>query len=581
MTSSPKIPGAPRLRRFVPGMAGLTATAVLALAPACAPPEETAAPPEPVEVTDAVLQAAEAVTAEKLEKDTRYLASDDLAGRGPASEGDALARVYIAQRLRDAGFAPGAANGGWEQPFPIVSVHARAPEAWSFESGAERVAFAWWDDYIAFSGVQEPTAKIEDAEVVFVGYGIEAPEYEWDDYKDADLEGKVLLMLNNDPDWDPELFEGDRRLYYGRWTYKYEIAAEKGAAGAIVIHTTPSAGYPYQVVQSSWTGPQFELPAEGEPRIQIGGWLTWEATERLVGLIGKDLAELEEAAHSRDFRPVPLGIRTSLELENEIDQVETANVIGVLRGSDPELAEEAVVFTAHHDHLGVGQADADGDTIYNGARDNALGVAQLLALAESFTALPEPPRRSIVMLLVGAEEQGLLGSAYYARHPTFPPGKIAGNLNFDAPSIWGPTRDLPLIGLGKSSLDEVAQRAADHQGRTITPEVDPTQGSYYRSDQFNFAKIGVPALYFGEGTDFLDADAGWSAESLQRWNLENYHQPSDEIDDTWELSGAVQDARLGFYAGWMVAQEDELPGWVPGDEFEAARREALAAVAGE
>ncbi|MCB1055382.1 MAG: M28 family peptidase, partial [Acidobacteria bacterium] len=456
-------------------------------------------------------------------------------------------------------------------------ITAKAPETWTFKTPEGPLAFRWWDEYIASSGVQRETAKVDDAEVVFVGYGIRAPEYDWDDYKDEDLKGKVLLMLNNDPDWDPDLFEGNRRLYYGRWTYKYEIAAEVGAAAAIIIHTTPSAGYPFQVVQTSWTGPQFELPAGDEPRIEVAGWLTHDAAERLVAAAGMNLGALEDLAKQKSFVPVPLDVRTSIELKNTLERVQTANVLGLAKGSDPELSKQVVVYTAHHDHLGVGTPDDTGDTIYNGARDNASGVAQLVAIAEAWNKLPEKPKRSALFLSVGGEEQGLLGSEFYAKEPTFAPGQIAANINFDSANIFGRTRDLPLVGYGKSDLDAVARAAAAVEDREVVGEVDPTLGSFYRSDQFNFAKIGVPALYFGQGKDFLEPGPTASPEAVHEWTEVHYHQPSDEYDPSWNLEGAVEDARLGLYAGWLIAQAPALPGWNPGDEFEAARKRALAA----
>ncbi len=522
--------------------------------------------------------AAAEITAAALEGHVRYLASDELEGRGPASPGDQQARAYLARAMGELGLRPAAADGGWEQPFDVVGITSEVPETWSFEAGGRSLALARWDDFIAASGVQSDTASIAGAEVVFVGYGIEAPEYGWDDFKGADLEGKVLLMLNNDPDWDPELFAGSTRLYYGRWTYKYESAARQGAAGAIIIHTTPSAGYPWQVVQTSWTGEQFELPAEGEPRIEVAAWTTEEASRRLVSLAGKDLDQLVAAAKSREFAPVPLGIVTSLALTNTLSRVQTANVLGLLPGSDPAVADQVVIYTAHHDHLGVGEPDAAGDRIYNGALDNASGCAQLLAIAKAMTALPQPPRRSILFLFVAAEEQGLLGSQYYAAHPTYPPGEIAANINYDGGNIWGRTRDLTLIGMGKSSLDEVARRVAQRQGRVLKPDQFPDRGFYYRSDQFSFAKIGVPALYFDNGTEVIGRPEGWGKEQIEAWEATQYHQPSDEIDDSWSFEGMIEDARLGLYAGLIVANQDDLPAWVPGDEFEAARKAALAAV---
>ncbi|MEE9571360.1 MAG: M28 family peptidase, partial [Gammaproteobacteria bacterium] len=441
---------------------------------------------------------------------------------------------------------------------------------------SDAIVLRYWDDFIAASGIQAPDAVIDEAEVVFVGYGIQAPEYDWDDYEGLDVSGKVLLMLNNDPDWDSELFAGNRRLYYGRWTYKYEIAAQLGAAGAIIIHTTPSAGYPFQVVQTSWSGPQYELPAGPEPALAIEAWVTEDAARQLVSLAGHDLASLVESARDPGFAPIALGVTTSLRLENDLSRVDTANVAGLLEGRDPALKDEVVIFTAHHDHLGVGEPDDTGDTIYNGALDNAAGVAQILAVAEAIQALPAPPRRSILILFVAAEEQGLLGSAYYALHPTFEPGRIAANVNLDAGNIWGQTRDVTYIGYGKSSLDTVVEQAVALQGRTVRGDQFPDRGFFYRSDQFSFAKIGVPAVYLDVGTEFIGQPEGWGVEQIENWEAIRYHQPSDELEDNWNFDGMIEDAQLALYIGLSVAEEDEMPTWNAGDEFEAARLAALA-----
>jgi Zn-dependent M28 family amino/carboxypeptidase len=507
----------------------------------------------------------------------RFLAHDLLEGRGPATRGDALARLYIATQLEQLGYLPGGENGGWEQPFDIVGVTAQLPKTWSFTGKGGNVDFAWSTDYIAGSGVQTEKAGIKDAELVFVGYGIEAPEYRWDDFKGVDVKGKVLVMLNNDPDWDPKSFGGKTRLYYGRWTYKYEQAAKHGAVGVIIVHTTPSAGYPWQVVQSSWGGEQFELPAAGEPRIQLKGWATEDAVRRLAKAGGQDLDKLVAAAKTRAFKPVKLGLRTSIDLTNKVSRVRTANVAGLLPGSDPKLKSEVVVYTAHHDHFGIGDPDKDGDTIYNGAEDNALGCAQVLGIARAFAALPEKPRRSVLMLFVAGEEQGLLGSKYYAEHPTFPAGKIAANINYDGGNWRGATRDITAIGYGKSSLDGIAKALVEKQGRVLKPDQFPDKGYYYRSDQFSLAKIGVPALYFDEGMEVIGKPEGYGRKEKEEWTEHVYHQPSDEITDEWKFDGVVQDAMLGFQAGWLVAQADEMPTWNPGDEFEAARKKALAA----
>ena len=432
-----------------------------------------------------------------------------------------------------------------------------------------------WDQFIVGSGVQEERVGFEDAELVFVGYGIQAPEYDWDDFKGVDLTGKVLVIMNNDPDWDPDLFSGETRLWYGRWDYKYLSAARQGAVGAIIIHTPPSAGYPFQVVQTSWTGVQFELPAGDEPRSQVSGWVTEDTARDLIAMAGMDLDELREQAYNRDFQPVPLGITTSISMDVEIDRVQSGNVLGLIPGSDPKLKNEVVIYTAHHDHLGIGKPDENGDAIYNGAFDNATGVAQTLAIAKAIKALPEMPKRSVLVALVGAEEQGLLGSEYYAANPTFAPGKIAANINYDGGNVWGHTHDVTYIGLGKSSIDQIATMIAKEQGRVVKPDQFSDKGYFYRSDQFSFAKIGVPAMYLDTGTDFVDRPPEWGREQQDHYTEVNYHQPSDEYDPSWNLDGMVDDATLGYWTGLAIANADQMPTWNVGDEFEAARLESL------
>ncbi|HKC24933.1 MAG TPA: M28 family peptidase, partial [Thermoanaerobaculia bacterium] len=379
----------------------MIAAALLALAGA-APPSPTGA-------------AEKAITPELLRAHVRFLASDLLEGRGPATRGDRLAEEYVATQLDALGAKPGAPDGTFLQKVPVVGVTSH-PGPLTLAKGGETLVLKPRDEFVAFSGLQEPSAAVENAEVVFVGYGIVAPEYQWDDYKGADLAGKVLLMMNNDPEDDPKLFEGKRRLYYGRWDYKYEQAARVGAAGAILIHTTPSAAYPWQVVQSSWTGEQFSLPHEGATRLQVKAWATEDACRRIAALGGKDLDALRAAAQKRDFRPVPLGVAATLKLQNDVARKETGNVIGRLEGSDPVLAKEAVVYSAHHDHFGMREGKPGEDTIYNGALDNASGVADLLAIARAYARLPKMPKRSVLFVAFAAEEQGLLGSRYFARH---------------------------------------------------------------------------------------------------------------------------------------------------------------------
>ena len=520
-------------------------------------------------------QAAASITEERIVEHVRVLSGDEFAGRGPASEGDRMTQAYLVARLAAMGYQPGAADGGWLQKFDLVGIDPTVPERWSFTSDTQRHALRRWDDFVVTSGVQSPRAVVEDAEVVFVGYGIQAPEYDWDDFKGQDLTGKILLMLNNDPEWDPDLFEGERRLYYGRWDYKYESAARQGAVGAIIIHTTPSAGYPWQVVQTSWTGEYFRLPASGEPVLNAEAWVTEDAARELVAMTGNDLDALVKAARRRDFAPVPLGIQTSLSLELAITRTQTANVLGLLPGSDPQLANEYVLLLAHHDHLGIGEPDATGDRIYNGALDNALGVATVLGVAEAYAGLSQLPRRSIMTLFVGAEEQGLLGSLYYARNPTVPPGRTAAAMNFDGGNIWGKARDIAFIGYGKSSLDAVVDSVAALQGRVVVPDQLPDRGFYYRSDQFSLAKIGIPATYFDTPSKFIGQPDDWGKQQVEAYEAVSYHQPSDEYNGSWNLDGQVDDARLAFWVGLKIADDDELPAWAPGDEFEAARKAAI------
>lgn len=546
---------------------------------ACAPATdpEPESPAADVRSLDGFEAAAATISAEDIEAHVRALASDEMQGRAPGTPGDEMARAYLIEQMQALGFEP-AGTDGWEQPFDIVAVNATLPDQWSFSSESGSVELDRGTEYIANSGVQEAEAVLDSSELVFVGYGMQAPEYEWDDFKGVDLAGKTLVMLNNDPDWDEALFAGETRLYYGRWRYKYESAARQGAAGAIIIHTTPSAGYGWNVVQTSWSGDQIELPATGAPRATVEGWVTEDAAKEIFALAGVDYDAALESARSREFEPMPLGVTTSLRLENTVEATKTANVLGILRGSG-DNADEVIALSAHFDHLGAQGGDPE-DPIYNGALDNAAGCAQVLAIAKAIAALPEAPSRSILLAFVAAEESGLLGSAYFAANPTVEPGRIAANVNYDGANIWGSTRDVTFIGHGKSSLDAVVEAGAALQDRVVKPDQFPDRGFYYRSDQFSFAKIGVPAVYLDTGTDFEGRDAGWGSEQIEAWEAEHYHQPSDEIVDSWNYDGISEDVWLGLYVTLTISETEELPTWTPGDEFEAARLDALAAVDG-
>ena len=519
------------------------------------------------------------ITDEYMREILREISGDEYEGRGPGTRGDEKARQYLAARMESLGLEPGGEDGSWEQPFELVGLNSDQPETWTFTGNGQTLTVKQWDQYMINSDIQAPRAAVQDAEIVFVGYGIQAPEYDWDDYKGAGLEGKIALIMNNDPDWDPALFAGETRLWYGRWDYKFQKAADMGAVGAIIIHTTPSASYPFQVLQTSNTGVQFELPAGDEKRKQFDAWMTEDAVIALVEMAGFDLDELRERAYNRDFEPVPLGVTTSIAMDVEVTRVQSANVLGLIPGSDPELSDEVVIYSAHHDHLGIGPPNDEGDSIYNGAFDNASGVALVMGIARAFKALPEAPRRSILIALVGAEEQGLLGSKWYARHPTFPSGKIAANINYDGGNVRGETHDVTYVGLGKSSIDQLTKLIAEEQGRTVVPDQFPAKGSFYRSDQFSFARIGVPAAYLDPGINFVDRPEGWGKEQDAYYTEAHYHQPSDEYDPNWNLAGMVEDAKLGYWVGLAIANADEMPRWNEGDEFEAARLKALEAAA--
>ena len=531
-------------------------------------------------VPQAVQQAASThITRPILEAPIRFLSSDLLEGRGPGTRGDELARLYLQTQLESMGYQPAFPNGLWQQAFDLIGIKSLIPTTWSFRAKGVQVALKLTSDFSAGSGLQVETVTVPDSELVFVGYGIQAPEYRWDDFKGVNLRGKILVMMNNNPDWDPKLFAGKRRLYYGRWNYKYESAARAGAVGAIIIHTTASAGYPWQVIQD--TSEFSELPAGNEPRLRLKAWMTEDAVRRVLTAGGYGLDKLVAAARSRDFKPVQLGIHTSMDFKNTLSTVRTANVGGILPGSDPQLTKQLVVLSAHHDHLGIGAPDASGDRIYHGAVDNALGCAELLAAARALSAVPERTRRTLLVLFVAAEEQQYLGSKYYAEHPTVPVAQIAADVNLEGAferEIFGRTRDATLIGMGKSSLDQIAESVARSQGRTLRPDQFPDRGYFYRSDQFSFARVGVPTLNFGEGTEVIGRPVDWGRQQVEDWERHKYHQPADKLDDSWNFDGVIEDAQLAMLSSWLIAQADTMPTWKPGDEFEAARKQALASM---
>jgi len=522
------------------------------------------------------------VTAAEMSAHTRFLSDDLLEGRFPGQRGDELAVRYLAAQLEAMGYRPGATdNAGkpsWFQEVPLVRHAASVPPTIAFRRGADEVALPTGPGVAAEVVVRSigdmADATVKDAELVFVGYGIVAPERGWDDYRNVDVRGKVVVLLNFNPPWAGE----GVRLWYGRWDYKFLEAARHGAAGALLVHTTESASYPWQVVATSNGAVAFALPKEGDAdaRLPFEGWIAHDAAARLFRLAGRDLAADEAAAKapgSKGAPGVPLGVGMTLDLPVARERTLSANVVGVLPGSDPALRDEAVLLTAHHDHLGVRTPPVAGErNVYAGALDNASGCAAVLSMARALAAAA--PRRSVVVAFVTAEEQGLLGSHWYAAHPTVKPGRIAVDVNVDTVNPFGRTRDLSVLGLGKSTVDQVVKAVAAAQGRTVHGDPFPDHGSYYRSDHFELARVGVPSAELGGGTDFVGRPAGWGKEQVDRWILANYHQPSDAYPpspEAWDLSGAVEDAQLRVVVALRIANDPRLPRWTPGDEFEKAR----------
>jgi Zn-dependent M28 family amino/carboxypeptidase len=505
----------------------------------------------------------------------RFLAHDLLEGRGPGTRGEELAIAYVVSEFERMGLRPVDARGH-VQRFEILGVRSELEGPAVFKGAKGSLTPAAPGQVVVFSGAQAEINEVKDAEVVFCGYGITAHEQKWDDFKGTDVRGKVLLVMNNDPENDPELFAGKRRLYYGRWVYKFEEAERRGAAALVLIHTDHSAAYPWPAVVSSWVRESFELPQRDQPHMAVKMWATEDTARAIAALGGADLDALRALAERRDFTPVPLRVRLSVKLRNTLRRVKTANVLGVLPGSD--LAGQMVVLTAHHDHLGVRAPGSSGeDVIYNGARDNASGVSSMLAIAEAMTRARVRPRRSILFASVSLEESGLLGSAYLVAHPPVPTARLTAAFNLDVINTFGRTRDVQVIGLGKSTLDDVLEPIARAQGRHVVGDVQPDRGRFYRSDHFNLARAGVPAIDFGGGLDYVGREPGWGKAQREAFTAKRYHQPSDELDDTWNLEGAVDDLRMLATAMLRVADAAKGPEWTPGDEFEAARKQAQAA----
>ena len=506
----------------------------------------------------------------------RPLSSDEFEGRAPGGKGEELSVRYIEGQFRSLGLEPGNPDGTYIQKVPLVGITADPSMTLTISGRGRPMKLKYQTDFVAATKRVTDSVSV-NADMIFVGYGVQAPEFQWDDFKGTDVKGKVIVVLVNDPPVeDQKVFGGKAMTYYGRWTYKFEKAAELGAAGCLIIHATGPAGYPWDVVKNSWSGEQFDLitPDKNIGRAAVEGWITNEQAQAMLKQIGKDYESLKKAAVSRDFKPIPLGLRARITIKNKLRTVDSKNVIAKLTGSDEKLKNEYVVYMAHWDHLGIGP-EVNGDKIYNGALDNATGVAALIELARAFKQLPVPPSRSLLFLSVTAEEQGLLGSRYYAEHPLYPLASTAGVINMDGLDVLGRTSDITIVGMGASTLDDVVQAVATQLGRTVKPDPEPEKGFFYRSDHFNFAKQGVPAFDPSEGTEFIGKPASWGMEMRERYTKEDYHKPSDQIKDYWDLSGMVDDARLFFLVGYRVANDSKMPEWKPGAEFKAKRDASL------
>jgi len=514
------------------------------------------------------------ISADRIRAHVKFLSSDLLEGRGPGTRGGDLATEYIATQFALSGLKPAGDGGTFFQQVPLIGIETERSAQLSASKGGETLEFKWESEFV---GVNEKLTAQDrfEAEAVFVGHGIVAPEYQWNDFKDVDVRGKVIVLFTNEPDSnDPKFFGGRALTYYGRWTYKYEEATRKGAVGAIIIHTTPTAGYGWEVVRSSWSREQpYVKLAPGEAALSLAGWVSKEAGEKLLALAGHHVDELLKAADSRDFRPIPLGVRIRGNLPTKVRDIQTRNVAGMVEGSDPKLKSEVVIYSAHWDHLGIG-TPVNGDAIYNGAVDNGTGCGILIELAHAWASQANKPRRSALFLAVTAEEGGLRGSEYYATHPEIAAGKTAVAINYDGLFPFGRTRDVVANGAERTTAWPVVEAIARQMELTINPDPRPEQGAYYRSDHFSFAHAGIPAFSVEEGDDFIGKPKGFGAKAFEEYNEQHYHQPSDEFQESWDFSGLAEMARFGFAIGTEVANQNGLPTWRAGDEFLPAREKS-------
>ena len=518
--------------------------------------------------------ALETITPDGLLAHIKVLASNEFEGRSPGTKGEELSVKYIADQFKKIELKPGNPDGTYTQEVPLAGI--KSEPRMSFTIADKTMDLKYPDDFVASSARLQPEIKIDKSDVVFVGYGVVAPEYGWNDYKNVDVRGKTLLMLIGDPPVpDPKdpsklndkMFKGKAMTYYGRWTYKYEIAAQKGAAAAIIIHETEPAAYPWQVVRSSWGKENFELdnPNKNMDAVSARSWITLEIAKKLFVDCGQDFDALKKSAITKEFRPVALNAKANIEIKQQIRSFKSHNVIGKFEGSDPKLNGEYVIYTAHWDHLGR-HPELQGDQIFNGAIDNASGVASVIELAAAFMKVNPPPKRSVLFMATTAEEAGLLGAKFYAEHPLYPMEKTLADINLDSMNVWGKARDIEDLSLGFSTLDDLLAAAAKRQGRSAIPDSRPDKGKIYRADNFEFSKAGLPSLYIGKGEHLLSRPETAPLRS-DEFDSTDYHQVTDEVHPDWELSGSVQDVQLLFEVGYQVANGDKFPEWKSGSEF--------------
>jgi Zn-dependent M28 family amino/carboxypeptidase len=513
----------------------------------------------------------------KLRAHVKYLSDDLLEGRGPGARGGMLAAKYIAAQFEALGLEPATPGRSYFQQVQMIGSRPDPSTRFMVKSGAGDTEFRFGDDFVGGSDLEQTEIPI-NSDIIFAGYGVSAPENNWDDYKGMDVRGKVLMIMVNDPPAtpsEPNLFGGKSLTYYGRWTYKYEEAARRGAAGVILIHTNDSAGYGWNVVRNSWGGERFGLvPDSNTPSLKLKSWVTEDAARKIAQLGGKNLDQLRQSAASRAFKPTPLNARVDMTMRTQVQRLTSPNVVAIYRGNDPTLKNEYVVYSAHWDHLGI-RPDQSGDNIYNGAVDNATGIAGMITIANAFNSLGLKPKRSVLFIATTAEEQGLLGAEYYARHPLVPLQQTVANINLDSMNALGATTDITPLGADRSTLGKFIEEVAKENNLTVSPDPRPEQGSFYRSDHFPFAKAGVPAVSLNPGVKFVGHHDKWGEEQFLDYNQHRYHQPSDEYGPNWDFSGMVQQARMAFWIGLRVANATETPQWNKGDEFERARLKSL------